>query len=58
MVGRSLQVSPTNLMPQIAKQARVKIISINRDHTAMDELTDVLIKGSGVDILTEIMKGL
>ncbi|MFW9949117.1 MAG: NAD-dependent deacetylase, partial [Candidatus Thorarchaeota archaeon] len=58
MIGSSLLVSPANLMPQIAKQAGAKIIFINREHTAMDDLADVFIQGSGGEILIEIMKQL
>ena len=58
MIGSSLLVSPANFMPQIAKQSGAKLIFINRDNTAMDELADVFIKGSGGEILTEIMKRL
>jgi NAD-dependent deacetylase len=58
MIGSSLLVSPANLMPQIAKQCGAKIIFINRDNTAMDELADIFIKGSGGEILDQIMRRL
>jgi NAD-dependent deacetylase len=55
MVGSSLLVSPANFMPVIAKQHGAKIIFINRESTAMDDIADVFLKGNGGDILTKIM---
>ncbi len=55
MIGSSLLVSPAKIMPKTARQAGAKIIFINRDNTAMDELSDVFIIGSGGKILIEII---
>lgn len=56
MVGSSLLISPANLLPQIAKKSGAKVIFINRDNTVMDNLADVFLKGSGGEILTELIK--
>ena len=58
MVGSSLMVSPANFMPSIAKQAGAKVIFINRDPTAMDDLADIFLKGESSEILSKILDNL
>lgn len=55
MVGSSLLVSPANLLPVVAKENGAKIIFINREHTIMDNIADVFLKGNGGKILEDIM---
>jgi NAD-dependent deacetylase len=55
MIGSSLLVSPANYLPPIAKQHGANIIFINRDHTPLDGIADVFLKGSGGKILSEII---
>lgn len=55
MVGSSLSVSPANFMPSIAKDQGAKIIYINRESTIMDDLADLILKGSAGEIFTELM---
>ena len=56
MVGSSLLVSPANYMPNFAKQSGAKIIFINKESTNMDNLADVLLRGSAGEIFTKLMK--
>ncbi len=56
MVGSSLLVSPANFLPRIAKNSGAKVIFVNRDNTIMDNLADVFLKGSGGEILIELIK--
>jgi len=58
MIGSSLLVSPANYLPPIAKQSGAKVIFINRDPTPLDSIANVFLKGSGGEILSEIIKEL
>jgi len=58
VVGSSLTVSPANFMPGIAKKNGAKIIFINKDETAMDQLADVFLKGMSGEILPKIIERL
>lgn len=55
MVGSSLTVSPANFMPSIAKEQGAKVIYINRESTIMDNLADLILRGSAGEIFTELM---
>jgi len=56
MVGSSLQVTPANSVPLIAKESGSKIIFVNKEPTIMDNLADVILEGKAGDIFTELMK--
>jgi len=56
MAGSSLVVSPANFMPSIAKESGAKIIFINLEHTMMDDLADIFLKGRTGEIFTELLK--
>lgn len=56
MVGSSLLISPANFIPRIAKQYGAKLIFVNRENTALDELADVFLKGNAGEIFRELMK--
>lgn len=56
MIGSSLLVSPANFLPPRAKQCGAKVIFINRDHTPLDGIADIFIKGSGGKILSKIIE--
>jgi len=56
MIGSSLLVSPANFLPPIAKQSGAKLIFINRDPTPLDGIADIFLKGSGGEILSEIIQ--
>jgi len=58
MIGSSLIISPANYLPSIAKESGAKVIFINRDHTAMDNIADIFLKGSGGEILSELIQRL
>jgi NAD-dependent deacetylase len=58
MIGSSLLVSPANFLPPIAKQSGAKLIFINREHTPLDGIADVFLKGSGGEILSDIIERL
>jgi NAD-dependent deacetylase len=56
MVGSSLQVTPANSVPLIAKESGSKLIFINKEPTIMDNLADVILQGKAGEIFTELMK--
>ncbi len=58
MIGSSLLVSPANFLPSIAKESGAKVIFVNRDSTAMDYIADIFLKGTGGEILLEIIQKL
>jgi NAD-dependent deacetylase len=43
VLGSSLQVSPANLYPQIAKRNGAKLVIVNLEPTALDELADLVV---------------
>lgn len=56
MVGSSLAVSPANFLPGLAKEYDAKVIFINKDRTAMDEIADIFLRGKAGDIFIQLMK--
>ncbi|MFO8018100.1 MAG: NAD-dependent deacylase [Promethearchaeia archaeon] len=58
MVGSSLEVSPANFLPGLAKEYGAEIIFINKDSTAMDDIADIFVKGKSGEIFTQLMKKL
>ncbi|MFX1315991.1 MAG: NAD-dependent deacetylase [Promethearchaeota archaeon] len=58
MVGSSLLISPANFLPSIAKQYGAKLIFINRENTVMDDLADVLLKGSAGEIFKKLIENI
>jgi len=58
MIGSSLIVYPANFLPSIAKESGAKVIFVNRDSTAMDDIADIFLKGSGGEILSELIQKL
>lgn len=55
VLGSSLQVSPANWYPQIAKEKGAKLVIINMEPTELDHLADLLVNGEKIgDYLTEV----
>ena len=46
VLGSSLQVSPANMFPQLAKAAGAKLVIVNRDRTPLDPLADLVVRES------------
>lgn len=46
VLGSSLQVSPANVFPRIAKAHGAKLVILNREPTPLDGLADLRLKGS------------
>ena len=55
MIGSSLLVTPANFLPSIAKESGAKVIFVNRERTAMDDIADIFLIGSGGEILPELI---
>ncbi len=59
VLGSSLQVSPANLFPQIAKQAQAKLVIVNHDPTPLDDWADLVIRDRSIgDLLREVDEAL
>ena len=56
VIGSSLEVSPANEFPILAKQNKAKVIIINKEQTHLDYLADVVIYGDAAKILPQIMQ--
>ncbi|WLR51796.1 NAD-dependent deacylase [Bacillus tianshenii] len=55
VLGSSLQVSPANSFPAQAKKNGAKLVIINMEETAMDQLADEVIHGRKIgDVLAEV----
>lgn len=54
VLGSSLEVSPVNELPVLAKQAGARLIIINLTETHLDYLADVVIHADVVDILPRL----
>ena len=55
VIGTSLSVEPAASLPFQAKERGAKIISINKDRTPIDELSDFVLKGNSDEILENIL---
>ena len=44
VLGSSLQVSPANWFPQLAKEQGAKLVIVNKEATPLDELADLIIQ--------------
>ena len=53
-MGSSLQVTPAANLPSLAKQTGARVIIVNRDPTALDEMADVVIRDSLARVLVKI----
>ncbi|MBN1801017.1 MAG: NAD-dependent deacylase [Candidatus Lokiarchaeota archaeon] len=58
LVGSSLQVSPANFMPSIAKENGAKTIFINKEPTAMNHLADLFLETMSAPVLSKIIEKL
>lgn len=59
VLGSSLQVSPANFFPQLAKQNGAKLVIVNEESTPLDDLADLVIQNRKIgDVLTEVDQNL
>ena len=56
-VGSSLQVSPANLIPAIARNCGARVVIVNRERTEMDHVADVVVRGEIGEVLPQIVGG-
>lgn len=56
VIGSSLVVHPAAQMPVVAKRAGAKLVIVNRDETACDDMADIIIKGQAGPIMAGILK--
>ena len=57
-VGTSLEVYPAASFPETAKKSGAKVISINTERTAWDDLCDYKVHGSAAEILPRIVQAM
>jgi len=55
VIGSSLVVQPAAYMPVMAKRAGAKLVIINRDETACDELADITVNGLAGPIMAALL---
>ncbi|MFD3448973.1 NAD-dependent deacylase [Microbacteriaceae bacterium 4G12] len=59
VLGSSLQVSPANTFPKIAKRYGAKLVIINMESTPLDNIADIVISGRQIgDVLKDLNKNL
>lgn len=58
VLGSSLQVSPANSFPQLAKMNKAKLVIINRDPTDLDYMADLVFHDPIVQVLEETDKAM
>jgi NAD-dependent deacetylase len=56
VIGSSLVVQPAAHMPVIAKRGGAKLVIINRDDTACDDIADILVRGPAGQIMAAILE--
>ncbi len=56
VIGSSLVVHPAASMPVVAKRGGAKLVIINRDETACDNLADVILNGTAGPIIAAIVE--
>lgn len=54
VAGSSLEVSPINELPRLAKQMGARVIFINFEETSLDSLADLVIRADVVDVLPHL----
>lgn len=54
VIGSSLEVSPANHFPLMARDKGAKLVIINREPTVMDQEADLVLNGSAGEILTHL----
>lgn len=54
VAGSSLEVSPINELPWLAKQAGARVIFINFEETSLDPIADLLIRADVVEVLPQL----
>ena len=60
VMGSSLQVSPANYFPQVAKARGARLVILNREPTALDDLSDLRLGGAigeTIAAIDRILKG-
>lgn len=55
VVGSSLVVHPAASMPVVAKRAGAKLVIVNRDETALDNLADLVVHGEAGKVMEAIL---
>ncbi len=56
VIGSSLVVQPAAHMPVVAKRAGAKLVIVNRDDTACDDIADVIVHGPAGQIMAAILE--
>ncbi len=56
VIGSSLVVHPAAQMPVVAKRAGAKLVIVNRDDTACDDIADIIVNGQAGQVMEEILK--
>ena len=55
-VGSSLVVEPAASIPRLAQRAGARLVIVNREQTALDDLADVVVRGEIGDVLPALVK--
>jgi NAD-dependent deacetylase len=56
VIGSSLVVQPAAYLPVMAKRSGAKLVIINRDDTALDDIADILVNGSAGAAMAAVLK--
>jgi len=56
VIGTSLQVSPANMYPLIARENGARLIILNRDETPQDDAADVVVRGEAAQLLPSLIE--
>lgn len=56
VIGSSLVVHPAAQMPVVAKRAGAKLVIVNRDETACDDIADIIVNGQAGQVMEAILK--
>lgn len=56
VIGSSLVVHPAAHMPVVAKRKEAKLVIVNRDETACDNIADIIINGAAGPIMAAILE--
>jgi len=56
VIGSSLVVHPAAQMPVVAKRSGAKLVIVNRDETACDDIADIIVSGQAGQIMGAILE--
>lgn len=56
MIGSSLEVSPANSLPSLAKANGARLVFINKEPCDLDSIADITLNGLAEEVLPQLLR--